>query len=233
MLISVSDGGKILLAMVIYISEIFSNYWLVAVKLALALATAVVFLKLFNMNSQLKQLTPISVVLNFLLSAILSSFILDDEFSITAFFVIMIIYGALLAVVNWLSFNTSFGRRMFVGTPRVIVQNGEFRADVMRKMRLNVRDVATAMRAQDVHSLRDIRFAQVEANGDLTIVKKGDENYSVVLIDNGVVDTAALEKIGKTELWLMAQLHAKKIRDPENVFIAQYHHGKISVIKKK
>lgn len=233
MLISVSDGGKILLAMVIYISEIFSNYWLVAVKLALALATAVVFLKLFNMNSQLKQLTPISVVLNFLLSAILSSFILDDEFSITAFFVIMIIYGALLAVVNWLSFNTSFGRRMFVGTPRVIVQNGEFRADVMRKMRLNVRDVAAAMRAQDVHSLRDIRFAQVEANGDLTIVKKGDENYSVVLIDNGVVDTAALEKIGKTELWLMAQLHAKKIRDPENVFIAQYHHGKISVIKKK
>ena len=233
MLISVSDGGKILLAMVIYISEIFSNYWLVAVKLALALATAVVFLKLFNMNSQLKQLTPISVVLNFLLSAILSSFILDDEFSITAFFVIMIIYGALLAVVNWLSFNTSFGRRMFVGTPRVIVQNGEFRADVMRKMRLNVRDVAAAMRAQDVHSLRDIRFAQVEANGDLTIVKKGDENYSVVLIDNGVVDTSALEKIGKTELWLMAQLHAQKIRDPENVFIAQYHHGKISVIKKK
>ena len=54
-----------------------------------------------------------------------------------------------------------------------------------------------------------------------------------MLIDNGVVDTAALEKIGKTELWLMAQLHAQKIRDPENVFIAQYHNGKMQVIKKK
>lgn len=31
----------------------------------------------------------------------------------------------------------------------------------------------------------------------------------------------------------MAQLHAKKIRDPENVFIAQYHHGKLEIIKKK
>ena len=78
--------------MVIYMSEILSNYWLVAVKLALALATAVIFLKMFNMNSQLKQLTPISVVLNFLLSAILSSFILDSEFTIMDFFVIMIIY---------------------------------------------------------------------------------------------------------------------------------------------
>ena len=214
-------------------SEIFSSYWMVAVKLALALATAVVFLKMFNMNSQLKQLTPISVVLNFLLSAILSSFILDDAFSIMDFLVIMIIYGVLLAIVNWLSFNTAFGRRMFVGRPRVIVQNGEFRADVMRKMRLNVRDVATALRAQDIHSLREIKFAQVEANGDLTVVKQGDENYSVILIDNGVIDTAALEKIGKTELWLMAQLHAKKIRDPENVFIAQYHHGKLEIIKKK
>ena len=219
--------------MVIYMSELFANYWMVAIKLALALATAVIFLKMFNMNSQLKQLTPISVVLNFLLSAILSSFILDSEFTIMDFFVIMIIYGLLLAAVNWLSFNTAFGRRMFVGAPRVIVQNGEFRADVMRKMRLNVRDVAAALRAVDVHSLRDIKFAQVEANGDLTIVKKGDENYSVVLIDNGVVDTAALEKIGKTELWLMAQLHAQKIRDPENVFIAQYHNGKMQVIKKK
>lgn len=214
-------------------SEIFSSYWMVAVKLALALATAVVFLKMFNMNSQLKQLTPISVVLNFLLSAILSSFILDDAFSITDFLVIMVIYGVLLAIVNWLSFNTAFGRRMFVGRPRVIVQNGEFRADVMRKMRLNVRDVAAALRAQDIHSLREIKFAQVEANGDLTVVKQGDENYSVILIDNGVIDTAALEKIGKTELWLMAQLHAKKIRDPENVFIAQYHHGKLEIIKKK
>lgn len=219
--------------MVIYMSEIFSSYWMVAVKLALALATAVVFLKMFNMNSQLKQLTPISVVLNFLLSAILSSFILDDAFSITDFLVIMVIYGVLLAIVNWLSFNTAFGRRMFVGRPRVIVQNGEFRADVMRKMRLNVRDVAAALRAQDIHSLREIKFAQVEANGDLTVVKQGDENYSVILIDNGVIDTTALEKIGKTELWLMAQLHAKKIRDPENVFIAQYHHGKLEIIKKK
>ena len=103
----------------------------------------------------------------------------------------------------------------------------------MIAVKLALAITAAAMRAMDVHSLRDIKFAQVEANGDLTIVKKGDENYSVVLIDNGVVDTVALEKIGKTELWLMAQLHAQKIRDPENVFIAQYHHGKISVIKKK
>lgn len=183
--------------MVIYMSEIFSSYWMVAVKLALALATAVVFLKMFNMNSQLKQLTPISVVLNFLLSAILSSFILDDAFSIMDFLVIMVIYGVLLAIVNWLSFNTAFGRRMFVGRPRVIVQNGEFRADVMRKMRLNVRDVATALRAQDIHSLREIKFAQVKANGDLTVVKQGDENYSVILIDNGVIDTSALEKLEK------------------------------------
>ncbi len=219
--------------MVIYVQELFADYWMVAVKLTLAITTAVVFLKLFNMNSQLKQLTPISIVLNFLLSAILSSFILDDTISIMDFFVIMIIYGALLAIVNWLSFNTAFGRRMFVGVPRVIVQDGEFRADVMRKMRLNVRDVASAMRAQNIHSLREIKFAQVEPNGDLTIVKKGDENYSVVLIDNGVVDTAALEKIGKTELWLMAKLHAQKIRDPQNVFIAQYHHGKLEIIKKK
>ena len=219
--------------MVIYVQELFADYWMVAVKLTLAITTAVVFLKLFNMNSQLKQLTPISIVLNFLLSAILSSFILDDTISIMDFFVIMIIYGALLAIVNWLSFNTAFGRRMFVGVPRVIVQDGEFRADVMRKMRLNVCDVASAMRAQNVHSLREIKFAQVEPNGDLNKVKKGDENYSVVLIDNGVVDTAALEKIGKTELWLMAKLHAQKIRDPQNVFIAQYHHGKLEIIKKK
>ena len=63
----------------------------------------------------------------------------------------MIIYGVLLYIVNWLSFNTAFGRNMFVGRPRVIIQNGIFNEKLMRKMRLNVRDVAAALRAQDVH----------------------------------------------------------------------------------
>ena len=93
------------------------------------------------------------------------------------FLIILFIYGVLLSIVNWLSFNTNFGRSMFVGRPRVIIQDGIFNEKTMRKMRLNVRDVAAAMRAMDVHSLRDIKFAQVGANGDLTIVKKGDENY--------------------------------------------------------
>lgn len=219
--------------MVIYLSEIFNNYWMVGLKLALAIFTAVIFLKLFNMNSQLKQMTPISIVLNFLLSAILSSFILDDAISVTDFFVIMIIYGILLYIVNWLSFNTNIGRRIFVGSPRVIIQNGQFNKKMMQKMRLNVRDVASAMRAQKIHSLKEVKFAQVEPNGDLTVVKNGDKNYSVVLIDNGVIDDAALEKIGKSELWLMAQLHKQKIKDAQNVFIAQYNHGKLEIIKKE
>jgi len=197
----------------------------------MAIGVALVFLKLFNTSRQLRQMTPMDVVLNFLLSAILSNFILDENITPLDFMVIMSIYAVLLYVMNKITFKTNLGRRIFIGTPRVIIKNGKINTDMMTRMNIGARDLAAAMRKQKIKSIKDVQTAQIEPGGDLTIVKKGDRQYAIIIIDNGIVDPEALNKINRTERWLSEQLRAKNISDPAQVFIAQWHRGRLSIIK--
>lgn len=208
------------------------NYGLITFKLIVAIATALVFLKFFNMNNQLKQMTPLDIIFNFILSAILSNYILDKDISLVEFLMVMIIYAALLYLVSRLTFSTNVGRSIFVGTPKVLIKDGEFDLDMMRRMKVNARDIAIVLRTKNIHSLREVEMAQVEPNGELTVVKKGERDYSVIIIDNGVVDTNGLEKIGRSEKWLMRQLREQKITNIDDVFIAQWYKNKLQIIKK-
>lgn len=208
------------------------NYGLVTFKLIMAIGVAVIYLRFFNATGQLKQMTPLDVIVNFLLSAILSNFILNDKITLTDFAVIVVIYGILLYTLNWLTFRTNLGRRIFVGTPRVIIQNGEFDAKMMKKMRINARDVASAMRAQNIAAVKDVKTAQIEPNGTLTVIKRGQHQYPVIVIDNGIIVPDGLKKINRTEKWLMSQLKKRKIKAPADVFIAQWSSSRLNIIRK-
>lgn len=212
--------------------DFFINYGLMTIKLIMAIAAAVLFLRLFNGSVQLKQATTLDLIVNFLLSAILSDFILDNRITMLDFTVIVLIYGALLYALNKLTMNTNIGRKIFVGNPRIIIQNGEFNVDMMERMNISAHDLAVAMRRQQVKSLKDVEMAQIEPNGDLTIVKKGAKKYSVIIIDNGNIDRDALSKINRSEKWLRTQLRKKHIRDIDDIFVAQWHNGRLQIVKR-
>lgn len=199
----------------------------------MAIGIAVVYLRFFNTAAGLKQMTPLDIIVNFLLSAILSDFILDKHISIMDFVVVVLIYGALLYALNKLTFNTNLGRRIFIGSPRVIIQNGEIDSNMMEKMKISAHDLALALRRQQIKSIRDVEMAQIEPNGDLTIVRHGAKKYSVVIIDNGDIDDAALAKINRSEAWLLRELKKKKIRDIDEIMIAQWNNGRLQIVKKK
>ncbi len=207
-------------------------YGLVTIKLILAIGVVAFFLQFFNATSQLKQMTPLDIILNFLLGAILSDMILDDKITVIDYLIIVVIYGTLLYILNRLTFRTNIGRRIFVGTPKTIIENGEFNASMMKKMRINARDVAAAMRHQNIHSIKDVKLAQIEPNGTLSITRRRTQDYPIILIDNGNIVIENLALIKHTEKWLMKKLREKRIKDPDDVFIAQYNRGRIDVIKK-
>lgn len=202
------------------------------VKLIMAIGAAVLFMHIFNTSGTLKQMTPLSVIVNFLLSAILSEFILSKNVDIIEFIVVVLIYGILISVLNRLSFYTNFGRHFFVGTPQVIIQNGRLDTEKMQRLKISARDLAVAMRQHKIHSMDEIEMAQIEPNGELTIVKKGDKKYPVVLVDNGIIDESALEKINHNKKWLIHELREKKIKNIDDIFIAQWYNRKLYIVKK-
>lgn len=208
------------------------TYGEMIIKLIMAIGAAVILMHMFSVSGNLKQMTPLSVIINFILSAILSQFILNKGIDILDFIIVVLIYGAIMSILNWLSFSTNFGRDIFVGVPQVIIQNGQLNTEKMQKLKISARDLAIALRQHNIHSLNEIEMAQIEPNGDLTIVKKGDKQYSVVLIDNGIIDENALKKINRSKTWLRRELREKKITDVNDIFIAQWYRGKLYVVKK-
>jgi len=209
------------------------DYGLITIKLIMAIGVAVIYLRFFNAAAQLKQMTPLDVIINFLLSAILSDFILDRHIGLTDFVVIVVIYGLLLYILNRLTFNTDLGRRIFIGRPRIIIRSGEIDGAMMQRLKISAHDLALAMRRQGIRSVKDIEMAQIEPNGDLTIVRKGAKKYSVVIVDNGDVDAGALAEIGRSEKWLMRELKKKNIRELDEILLAQWHNNRLQVIRKK
>jgi len=211
--------------------EIFSLYYMFAVKLVIAMAAALVFLKFFSMKNQLKQLTPLDIILNFILSAILSRYILDPDINFAKFLGIMIIYGALMYLINRFTYDTNLGRDIFIGKPKVIIKNGECDMRMMKKLKISATDIASVLRQKKILSISDVEMAQIEPSGDLTVVKKGEENYSMVIIDNGVVVEDALERIKKTRHWLDVQLRKHNIKNIADVFIAQWGPDGLEILK--
>ena len=207
-------------------------YGLITIKLIMAIFVAVIYLKFFNTAGQLKQMTPLDVIVNFLLSAILSDFILDRSVTIMDFTVVVVIYGILLYTLNKLTFRTNVGRRLLIGVPRVIIQNGEIDADMMERLNISAHDLALAMRGQQIKSIKDVEMAQIEPNGDLTIVKKGAKKYSIIVIDNGDIDNDALVKINRSQKWLMKELKKHKINNIDEILIAQWHNNRLEIVKK-
>lgn len=202
------------------------------IKLIMAIAAAVIFMHLFGSSGSLKQMTPLAVIINFLLSAILSEFILNKGINIPEFILVVLIYGALISILNRLTFYTNFGRSIFIGNPQVIIKDGQLDTEKMQKLKISARDLAVAMRQHKIHSIKEVEMAQIEPNGEMTIVKKGAKSYSVVLVDNGIIDESALQKINRSEKWLKHELREKKIRNIDDIFIAQWYRGKLYVVKK-
>ena len=198
----------------------------------MAIGVVVIYLRFFNTAAGLKQMTTLDIVVNFLLSAILSDFILDRNIDIMDFVVIVVIYGFLLYFLNKLTFNTNLGRQIFVGSPRTIIQNGQIDAEQMSRLHISAHDLALALRTRGIHSVRDVQMAQIEPNGELTIVKRGAKKYPVVIIDNGDVDTDALARINRTAAWLKRELKKRKIKEIDDILIAQWYNNRLQIIKK-
>lgn len=120
---------------------------------------------------------------------------------------------------------------LIIGTPTILIDKGKINRRNLQKMNMNMTDFLSLLRTKDIHSLQDVSLAQIEIGGNLTVLRKGEEAFSVLLIENGVINHENLRQIQKTESWLRRKLKEMKVNKAEEVFYAQWQKGKLYVIK--
>jgi len=136
----------------------------------------------------------------------------------------------LILSLKWLNANVYFIKHLIDGKPTIIIKNGKLDPEACRSKGLSASDVALKLRSQGVFQLKEVKRAVIEQNGQLIVVRMGDENPKYPIITDGVVQVEILETIGKTEEWLMAELNKKGFETVDDIFIAEYDKGEINVV---
>lgn len=142
----------------------------------------------------------------------------------------VITFGVFATVVSILTMKSMFLRRLIIGTPTVIIQNGKIIEKSLEKVKIDINDLLEQIRVNGYFDLSEIEYALMEANGKLSILPKADSKPVTakdmkvkaspsVLCANIVIDgkimTNNIENMNKTEEWAIKQLKIKgyKVED--------------------
>ncbi len=201
----------------------------IAIKLAFGLLSLVFVINVTG-KGNLAPSSAVDQIQNFVLGGIIGGVIYNSSITILQYVVILIIWTILILSLKWLNTNVSFIKHLIDGKPTIIIKNGKLDPEACRSKGLSASDVALKLRSQGVFQLKEVKRAVIEQNGQLIIVRMGDENPKYPVVTDGVIQVEILETIGRSEEWLLDNLSKQGYDNVANIFIAEYDKGVVSVV---
>jgi uncharacterized membrane protein YcaP (DUF421 family) len=118
------------------------------------------------------QMTPFEFVFIFLIGGVLIISTMGNDRSETNSVCAVIAVGLMHRLVSWLRIRFKTIGAVVDGTPLVALKGGQTHQDVMNNMRLDEMDLMAAARAKGLKSPSQIKYAILERNGAISIIKK-------------------------------------------------------------
>ena len=147
----------------------------------------------------------------------------------------VIIFGLVAYLVSYATMKSIKLRRFFMGTPTIVIQDGKILKNELKRIKFDINDLLEECRVKGYFDVNQIEYALMEANGELSILPKG-ENLPVTIKDmnlkeekqglcaNVVIDSKImlnnLKRINKDEKWLRHELKVKGYKELEKVLLA-------------
>ncbi len=152
----------------------------------------IIFLIRLMGKRQIGELQPSELVITILLSEIASIPMQDNSVPILNSVV------ALLALVAYEIFTSVLGlksyklRSFMQGHPVIVIRDGKIDLKALKKLRMSVNDLVSALRQKDVFDISQVSFAIFETNGKISVLLKPEYRNSTAAdlnlqpVDNGM-----------------------------------------------
>ncbi len=161
----------------------------------------------------------------------------------------LVLWAALTFAVEYISLKSSKARIILDGEPTIIIKKGKIMQDKLTKLRLNMDDVTMLLRSKDVFSIKDVEYAILEPNGEVSILKKPelhsitkkdmDIPQSVIthvpteLIVDGYLVEKNMRELDIPTQWLINQLEKYDVTSIQDVFYAEIQSDGTLFVDKK
>ena len=161
-------------------------------------------------------------VVNYVLGGIVGGVIYNNSIKIYEFIVILGIWCLLVLGLKWVKNHNVKAKQLIDGKAHIIIDDGKILIENCKKSGLSAYDVAFKLRTNGIFSSDDVKRAIVEQNGQLIIIRSGEENPKFPIITDGQVQHDILKVIGKDEEWLLEELKKQGIENCSDVFLGEY-----------
>jgi len=121
------------------------------------------------------QMTLFEFVIVFLIGGVIILSTVGHDRSITNCATAILSIGLMHRLVSWAKSKSPRIGAIVDGTPLVLIKDGEWQQGVMRGMRLDPEDVMAAARTKGVKSIFAVKYAILERNGSISIIKSEKE----------------------------------------------------------
>ena len=183
---------------------------------------------------QLGELQPEELVSTILISNLASISIESEEVPVTASLIPLFLIAALELLGSVLSFRSQWFFNLMSGRPKTVILDGQIDQNALRMLRLTVTDLMEALRGKDIFDPRDVSYAVIETNGNLSValrpereparladlqLKTTQTNATIPFVLDGQVLDAWLERTAEANTVLISEILLLVGNETEDYFL--------------
>jgi len=213
------------------------------VQIVMRNLVAIVFLfslTLIMGKKLVSQLNFMDSIAGITIGSIAASMAIDRTIPYASGIISLLIWSLVPLLSAWLGLKSQTARKIFDGTPTILVQNGKILEQNLKKEKYHVNDLLEELRLQNVFNIADVNYAVLETSGQISVqllpgkqpVTLGDLNLTppspglcANLIIDGQILHEHLHQVGHDETWLRDQLKSQGVESPDKVLLASLDTG--------
>ncbi len=212
------------------------HLWETLLRTTLAFIVLLILARLMG-KKQISQLTFFHYVTGITIGSIAAEIAGQQETPFVDGLIAMVWWAALTLLMSYIALKSKRARVILDDQPTIIMWEGRIVEEAMKKERLHLNDLNMMLREQNIFSIKDVQYAILETNGNLSVLKKAgletstkkDVNAPVTepkyipteIISDGKIVKKNLTELNLTEEWVYDQLKKQGIGKVELVFYAE------------
>ena len=201
------------------------GYTLLGLKLAMGIVGLVLQIHLMG-KGNLAPTSAMDQVQNYVLGAIIGGVIYSDSIGVFQFSLVLVFWTLLIFTLRFIRNHNQLVKSLIDGKPVSVISNGKVKTAECMKNGITAHDLMFKLRAAGIYEIKTVKRAVFEQNGQLSIIRYGDDDLRYPLIIDGQLDDDVLEIIDRDEEWVKAELKKQNLT-VEQVYIGEYLNGQL------
>ena len=122
---------------------------------------------------QIGELEPSELVVTILISELAAVPMQDPGIPIISGILPIIILVIIEVIISVITLKNSRTRKFFFGSSVIVIENGKVNFKELKKARVNLDEINEELRQKDVFDITQVKYAILESNGKLSVMKHG------------------------------------------------------------